>query len=133
MIKLDKKYTTYSEALGAIPRETIGTIGEVPLTIPVEVPASIPMAYTRTRLNRGEDIAVMWALELMLGSDGLSSLLEADADETAWATITEIVIGRIRGATVGSADEAGPKASSNGSQTSPKRAASPRRRATPKS
>lgn len=132
MLNLDKRYESFSEMLANIPRETIGTIGDAKLTIPVEVPTAVPMAYNRTRLNRGDDIAVTWALELMLGAEGMNDLLESGATDSDWAVVTEIVIGRVRGATVGTADAA-PKASTNGSQTSPKPAASRRRAATRKS
>lgn len=131
MLEFDKKYASYTEMLDSIPRETIGTVDGVPLTIPVEVPAALPMAYNRTRLNRGDDIAITWALELMLTPDGFGNLLEAGLDEEDWAKVVGIVIGRVRGASVGVADAA-PKASTNGAPTTPRSAASRRRPAAKK-
>lgn len=132
MLQFDKKHATFSEMLANIPRETIATVGDERLTIPVEVPTAVPMAYNRTRLNRGDDIAISWALELMLGEDGVATLLESDADDSAWTVVTNLVIGRIRGATVGTADEA-PKASTSGAQNGRKPAARRGRPAAPKS
>ena len=131
MLEFDKKYTSYTEMLDGLPRETIGSVGGVPLTIPAEVPASVPMAYNRMRLNRGDDMAITWALELMLTPDGFGSLIEADVDEQGWATIVDIVISRVRGASVGVADAA-PKALTNGAPTTQKPAASRRRPAAKK-
>lgn len=132
MLEFDKKYTDYTDMLRDLPRETIGSVGGVPLTIPAEVPTSVPMAYNRQRLSRGDDIAVIWAIEMMLGTEGFDTLMEADIDAIGWAQVVEIVIGRVRGATVGTADAA-PKASSNGSPKSSKPAASRRRPAAGKS
>lgn len=131
MLEFDKKYATYSEILADLPRETIGTIGGEPLTIPVEVPASIPMAYNRQRLNRGDDIAITWALELMLTADGMETLLTSGIDDVGWAQVIEIVLSRVRGMSVGTADAA-PKASTNGAATSRKPAANRRPRAAKK-
>lgn len=132
MLQFDKKYTDYSEMLADIPRETIATVDTAPLTIPVEVPASIPFAYNQTRLQRGDDVAVNWALALMLTDEGMGTLLQSNVDEVGWATVVEIVIGRVRGTTTGVADAA-PKGSTNGSVSSPKPAASRRRPAVKKS
>jgi hypothetical protein len=122
MIQLDKKYKTYTEVLDGLPRETIATVDGVPLTIPVEVPAVIPLAYARTIMNRGQDLALSWALDLMLTEDGATLLLSADITDDQLTLMVDLVVGRVRGASVGTADEA-PKASSNGARTSPKPAA----------
>lgn len=131
MLEFDKKYADYTEMLQDIPRETIGSVDGVPITIPVEVPASIPFAYNRTRLARGDDIAVAWALDIMLTDDGMNTLMQSDIDEMGWAQLVTIVVSRVRGHTTGTADAA-PKASTNGSPNSSKPAASRRRPATKK-
>lgn len=125
MIKLDRKFQTFAEVLAGVPRETIAMISGAPLTIPVEVPAVIPLAYARTIKNAGQDIALTWALDLMLTEDGATALLASNATDDEFGQIIDIVISRVRGATVGAADEA-PKASANGAPTSRKRAATPR-------
>jgi hypothetical protein len=125
MITLDRKYTSFAEVLQALPRETIAMIDGAPLTIPIEVPAVIPLAYARTIKNAGQDIALTWALDLMLTEDGASALLASSATDEEFGQIIDIVVSRVRGATVGVVDEA-PKASANGASDSPKRAGTPR-------
>jgi hypothetical protein len=125
MLTLDKKFTTYTEVLNDVPRETIAMVDGVPLTVPVEVPAIIPLAYARTIKNAGQDVALAWALDLMLTEDGATALLASGATDDQLGQVIDIVISRVRGATVGAADEA-PKASTNGAPTSQKRAATPR-------
>lgn len=126
MLKLDTRTDDLATLVATLPRETIATVGDVPLTIPAEVPPAIGLGYARTRLNRGDEMAVTWALELMLGSDGFSLLISSNVDDDGLQTIIEIVTGRIRGATTGTPDAvAGPKAvtSASGVSTARKRAA----------
>lgn len=131
MMKLERRYASFHEMLENIPRETIATVGDTRVTIPVEVPLSFAMAYNRQRITRGDDLAIAWAMELMLGK-GLDDLLESGISDSDWVVITDIVIGRVRGATTGTADET-PKALTNGSSSTPKRAAPRGRRAVNKS
>jgi hypothetical protein len=125
MLTLDRKYTSFAEVLADVPRETIATIDGAPLTIPVEVPARIPLAYARTIKNAGQDTALMWALDLMLTENGVTLLLTSSATDEEFGQIIDIVVSRVRGASVGTADGS-PKASTNGAPSSPKRAATPR-------
>lgn len=125
MLTLDRKYSSFAEVLADVPRETIAVVDGAPLTIPIETPAQISFAYARTIKNAGQDLALAWALDLMLTEDGVTLLLTSSATDEEFGQVVDIVISRIRGASVGTAD-GGPKASTNGAPNSPKRAATAR-------
>lgn len=129
LLKLDTRTDDLAMLVAPLPRETIATIGGTPLTIPTEVPPAVGLGYARTRLNRGDEMAVTWALELMLGSDGLSLLMSSNVDDEGLQLIIEVVTGRIRGATTGTPDVDGPKdeSSDGGVSSEPKRRGSPAR------
>lgn len=117
MLKLDARTNDFAELLAAVPRETIATVGDVAITIPVEVPPSVPLGYTRTRMTSGSDVAVVWAMELLMTTDGFNTLLTASLTESDLDALTAIVIQRVSGATTGAADKA-PKASPTAAKTS---------------
>jgi hypothetical protein len=119
MLTLDKRSADFEEMLAGIPRETIATVGGEPITIPVEVPPAVALGYTRTRMTSGADVAVVWAMELLMTTAGFNLLLTAKLEDADLTTLTGIVINRVSGASVGTADEA-PKASSTGASSSPR-------------
>jgi hypothetical protein len=120
MLTLDKRGDDFTEMLESIPRETIATVGGEAITIPVEVPPAVPLAYTRTRMNQGSDVAAVWAMELLMRPAGFNTLLTAKLSDSDLDTLIAIIIRRVSGAATGTADEA-PKASSNGAKVSPTR------------
>lgn len=119
MLELDKRNEDFAEMLANIPRETLCTVGGEIVTIPVEVPPAVPLGYVRTRMNQGSDVAVVWAMELLMTTEGFNRLLTAKLDEDDLDIITAVIVRRVSGASTGTADEA-PKASSNGATTSPR-------------
>jgi hypothetical protein len=134
MLNLDKRSSDFTDTLADIPRETICTVGSEPVTIPVEVPPAVPLAYLRTRMMSGADTAVVWAMELLMTTEGMNLFLTARLTDDQLDTITAVIIQRVSGASVGTADVA-PKASENGVKSSPRvrRTTAGRSRATPKS
>lgn len=109
MLKLDTRTDDFAKLMAQLPRETIATIDGVPLTIPTEVPPTVGLGYARTRLNRGDELAVTWAMDLLLGSNGFSLLMASNIDDAGLQFVIEMVTGRIRGATTGTPDVDGPK------------------------
>jgi hypothetical protein len=136
MLTLDKRGSgeDFVAMLADIPRETICTVGGTPITIPVEVPPAVPIAYTRTRMNQGSDVAAVWAMELLMTSAGMNEFLTARIEERDLDSMIAVCIQRISGATTGTADEA-PKASPIAAKTSraPRRTTAPRSRVAKKS
>lgn len=126
MLKLDTRSQDFETLLQSIPRETIAMVGDAPLTIPVEVPSAVGLGYARTRLNRGDEIAITWAMELLLGRDGFSLLIGSTIDDAGMDTVMDLIVARIRGASTGAVD-AGPKATSTASPGTRKRVATPAR------
>lgn len=123
MLRFDKRSEDFVEMLADIPRETICTVGGNPVTIPVEVPAAVPIAYTRTRMNQGADVAAVWAMELLMTTEGMNEFLTARIAEDDLDTVIAVCIQRISGASTGTAD-LGPK---DPSPTAAKTSRSPRR------
>lgn len=111
------------EQLADIPREDLFTVDGVQVTQPCWVTAGVMLSYNRVRSNQGNDMAVTWALELMLGAEGLNRLIASAVTDEQLDKIITAVIGRIRGATRGEPGK-------GDSKTPPKSATSSRSRST---
>lgn len=101
MIDLTPGSNSLVEKLVGIPREDLFTVGDFVGTIPCYVPASVMMAYNRTRLNSDDDVAATWATELLLGREGFEQLLASDLKDEQLDQVLTAIIGRVRGATRG--------------------------------
>jgi hypothetical protein len=121
MIELTKNSNNLAEQLQDIPREDLFTVDKFVGTIPAWVTPGVMLTYNRTRLNNGEDFAVAWAMELLLGSEAVSRLIASGCAEDQLDQIITVVIGRVRGATRGEPGK-------GGSKKSPSRATPSRRR-----
>lgn len=122
MLTFDKRTDDTATSLEDIPRETLCKVGGVAVTIPIEVPPTVPVAYLRTRMLHGPDTAVVWAMELLMTTEGLNLFLRAQITEDDLDTITAEVIKRVSGASTGKADiTEAPKASPVAAKTSPQR------------
>jgi hypothetical protein len=117
MLTFDKRSDDFTATLDAIPRETLCTVGGTAVTIPVEVPPAVPIAYLRTKMMSGADVAVVWAMELLMTTEGMNLFLTAKLTDDELDTVTVEIIKRVSGASTGTPDEA-PKASANGAKTS---------------
>lgn len=121
MIELSKSSDNLVEQLADIPREDLFTVDGFVGTMPIHVTAGVMVAYNRTRLNRGDDMAVTWAMELLLGDEGMARLISSGCDDEQLDAVITAVLGRVRGATRGEPGK-------GGSTTPAKSATSSRRR-----
>jgi hypothetical protein len=124
VLTFDKRSDDFTATLDAIPRETLCTVGGTAVTIPVEVPPAVPLAYLRTKMMSGADVAVVWAMELLMTTEGMNVFLTAKLTDDELDTVTVEIIKRVSGASTGTPDK-DPKASANGARTS-----APRQRTT---
>lgn len=123
MIELTKNSDNLAEQLQDIPREDLFTVDGFIGTIPTHVTPGVMLTYNRTRLNNGEDFAIAWAMELLLGDEALSRLIASGCDDDQLDKIITIVIGRVRGATRGEPGKGGSKRPA--SRATPSRRRSP--------
>lgn len=123
MLELTKNSDNLAEQLQGIPREDLFTVDGFVGTIPTHVTAGVMLTYNRTRLNRGEDFAVTWAMELLIGDEGMNRLIASGCSDDQLDQVITAVLGRVRGATRGEPGKGGLK-----TQASP---ATPSRRRSP--
>lgn len=113
MIELTKNSNNLAEQLDGIPREDLFTVDGFVGTIPAHVTPGVMLTYNRTRMNNGEDFALTWAMELLLGEEGVSRLIASGCTDDQLDQVITAVIGRVRGATRGEPGKGGAKTSSS--------------------
>jgi hypothetical protein len=123
MIEITKNSDNLAEQLQDIPREDLFTVDGFVGTIPAYVTPGVMLTYNRTRLNNGEDFAITWAMELLIGSEGMNRLIASGCSDEQLDQIITIIIGRVRGATRGEPGKGGSKRSA--SRAAPSRRRSP--------
>jgi hypothetical protein len=123
MIELTKNSDNLAEQLQDIPREDLFKVDGFVGTIPAHVTPGVMLTYNRTRLNNGEDFAITWAMELLIGSEGMSRLIASGCSDEQLDQIITVIIGRVRGATRGEPGKGGSKRSV--SRATPSRRRSP--------
>lgn len=112
MINLNKNSDNLAEQLRDILREDLFTVDGFVGTIPCYVTPGVMLEYNRQRMNRGDDVAATWAMELLLGQEGMVQLIGAQVSDEQLDQIISVIIGRVRGATRGEPGKGGAAAAS---------------------
>lgn len=93
-----KPVPSLAERLAKGPREALFSVGKKKVyTIPVEFPATMGLAYGNMKLYKGDEQAVVWAVQLALGSDGFDALTQADPSREELAQVFAVIVRRIQG------------------------------------
>lgn len=110
------EFTTHEKgvegALAALPREPLCRVDGEEITIPVKFPAMVGLAFASLQDRWGDAAALVWAMQVALGSEAWDKLLAVGLADEDFTTLTAIVVARMQGqeAPVPAAAPAAPKA-----------------------
>jgi hypothetical protein len=95
------EFTSHPEGiegfLADVPREPLCKVDGETVTIPIQFPAMVGMAYAAVESRHGTGPAMIWAMQVSLGSAVWDKLLNVGLSDEHLTLLTTIVVARMQG------------------------------------
>jgi hypothetical protein len=88
-------------------REVLFEVGGQRYTIPKKCKAYHAVGYATVARRAGADIALSWAMEALLGSQGLTALVNSNPSDHDMQRCIDVILGRVQGLTVAVPEDVG--------------------------